>query len=86
MVLAIRLVERALGDGIKKPTDSELRNVVVARKSIVADRAICKGEKLTESNLAVKRPAIGFDPMRWDEVIGTYAVRDFQADESITLS
>lgn len=86
MVQAIRLVERALGDGIKKPTKSELRNIKVARKSIVADRPIRKGEKLTESNLAIKRPGTGLDPMRWDEVIGTEAIRDFQPDETITLS
>lgn len=86
MVQAIRLVERALGDGIKKPTESELSNIKVARKSIVAERRIRKGEKLTESNLAVKRPGTGLNPMRWDEVIGTEAICDFQPDETITLS
>jgi N,N'-diacetyllegionaminate synthase len=52
----------------------------------VADRPIRKGEKLTELNLAVKRPGIGLDPMRWDEVIGTIAIRDFQPDDAIAIS
>jgi len=86
MVRAIRNISQALGDGVKKPTGSELRNIKVARKSIVAGRAISKGERLTDSNLAIKRPGMGLDPMRWDEVIGTHAVRDFLPDEAIALS
>ncbi len=86
MVRTIRRVERALGDGIKKPTKSELHNIKIARKSIVANRVIRQGEKFTEHNLTTKRPGTGLDPMRWDEVIATYAAHDFQPDETITLS
>ena len=83
MVDAIRNVELATGDGIKKATESEKRNIVVARKSIVAARPIKKGEELTVENLTTKRPGSGISPMRWFEVIGTKAVRDFQEDELI---
>ncbi len=85
MVLAIRHIEQALGDGNKKATTSELRNIMVARKSIVAACAIRKGELLTVKNLATKRPGTGLNPMRWDEVIGTHAVHDYQPDETINL-
>jgi len=81
MVRAIRHIEAALGSGIKSPTPSELPNKTVARKSIVAARPIAKGEYFNEDNLAVKRPATGMSPMRWDEIIGTVATKDYEADE-----
>lgn len=85
MVAGIRHVEEALGDGHKHVTDSERPNIEIARKSIVAVRPIRKGETLTEENIYVKRPGGGVSPMRWDEVIGTAAVRDFQPDELIEI-
>jgi N,N'-diacetyllegionaminate synthase len=83
MVSAIRHVEAALGDGVKRRRPSEAGNAAVARKSIVARRAIRKGELLDESNLTVKRPGTGISPMRWDEIIGRVADRDYVADELI---
>jgi N,N'-diacetyllegionaminate synthase len=85
MVSAIRTVEQALGDGIKRPTASEARNRSVARKSIVAACAIRAGERFTEQNLVVKRPGTGLSPMRWDEVLGRPAPRDFAPDDLIEL-
>lgn len=85
LVRAIRNVERALGDGIKRPTPSEEKNTVVVRKSIVAAHAIAAGEPFSEANLAVKRPGTGVSPMRWDEVLGRAAPRAFAADEAIEL-
>jgi N,N'-diacetyllegionaminate synthase len=84
MVRAIRNVEKALGNGIKKPSPSELKNKPIARKSIVAARNIQKGETFTEENLTVKRPGMGISPMRWDEVIGRKAKRDYKVDEVIS--
>lgn len=83
MVRAIRNIEEALGDGIKRPTASEAKNRAVARKSLVAARPIRKGEPFDAANVAVKRPGTGISPMRWDEVIGRLAPRDFDADELI---
>ena len=85
MVHAIRNIEKALGNGIKNPSPSELKNELIARKSIVAARNIRKGELFTEENLTVKRPGTGISPMRWDEVIGKKASRNFNADELINL-
>jgi N,N'-diacetyllegionaminate synthase len=85
MVSAIRNIEEALGDGIKKPTDSEIKNKAIARKSIVAARLIKKGEVFTEQNLTVKRPGNGLSPMKWFEVIGSISPKDFQEDELILL-
>lgn len=85
MVAAIRNVELALGDGIKRPTPSELRNRPIARKSLVAARVIRAGDRIAEADLAVKRPGTGVSPMRWDEVIGTEARRNFAPDELIEL-
>ena len=85
MVSAIRNIEKALGSSEKKVTDSERKNIAIARKSIVAAKDIRKGELLTEENLTVKRPGIGISPMRWEEVLGTKAVRDFMEDELIEL-
>lgn len=83
LVAAIRNVEVALGDGCKRPTPREIRNRPIARKSIVAARPIRAGEILGADNLAVKRPGTGISPMRWDEVVGTVAGRDFAIDELI---
>ncbi len=83
MIKAIRNVETALGDGIKKPSPSELKNKTVARKSIVAARYIKKGEILSDENITVKRPGTGLSPMRWDEVLGSIAQRDYEEDELI---
>jgi len=85
MVNAIRNIEKALGNGIKKPSKSEKKNISVARKSIVAKRDIKKGEIFTEENLTVKRPGTGISPMRWKEIIGKKAPRDFKKDEIIEV-
>ena len=85
MVRAIRNVEEALGRDAKIPTESEMKNISIARKSIVAGRDIMEGEELKGSNLAVKRPGTGISPTRWFEVIGTKAIRDFKYDELIEL-
>jgi N,N'-diacetyllegionaminate synthase len=83
MVKAIRNIELALGSSVKKPSESEKPNITVARKSIVANCDIKKGELLCEDNLAIKRPGSGINPMRWDEMIGSYALRDYTKDELI---
>ncbi len=85
MVDAIRHIEVALGNPEKHVTDSERKNMIVARKSILAARAIKAGEIFTEDNLIVKRPGNGISPMRWNEVIGQKAIRDFSEDELIEL-
>ena len=85
MVTAIRNIEKAMGDGIKKPSPSEIKNKAVARKSIVAAKKINKGEKFTEKNIAVKRPGTGISPMQWDKLLAQTATRDFDEDELIEL-
>lgn len=85
MIASIRNIEKALGSGLKEPAPSEISNMSVARKSIVAGRSIMRGEVLTEENLTTKRPGTGVSPMRWYEVIGTRAVRDFSEDELIEI-
>lgn len=85
MVQSIRNIEKALGDGIKRPSPSELKNKPIARKSIVAACPIRAGDTFSEENLIVKRPGSGISPMRWDEVIGRTASRDFSEDELIEL-
>lgn len=83
MINAIRNIEIAMGTGIKKPSSSEKKNISIARKSIVAQRDIEKGEIFSEDNICVKRPGDGMNPMLWDEVIGKHAQRSFTADEFI---
>lgn len=83
MVKAIRNIEKALGDGRKKRTQSEEKNCQVARKSIVAAQEIHAGDVFTEENLTVKRPGNGISPMRWHEILGTKAARDYSVDELI---
>jgi N,N'-diacetyllegionaminate synthase len=85
MVTAIRNIEVALGDGIKRLTPSEARNKPIARKSLVASQAIQAGHVFTAQNVTAKRPGTGISPMRWDEVIGYVAPRNFAADELIEL-
>lgn len=83
MVAAIRNIETALGDGNKRPTDSELKNVAIARKSLVAVRPIKEGEIFTAENLGVKRPGNGISPMQLDDMMGKRASRDYVVDEVI---
>ncbi|WKY45539.1 N-acetylneuraminate synthase [Eubacteriaceae bacterium ES2] len=85
MVKAIKHVERSMGNGIKKPAESERKNIIVVRKSIVAKMRISKGEILSDNNLTVKRPGTGVSPMNWFDVIGTSAVRNFEEDEFIEI-
>lgn len=85
MVKAIRNVEAALGSGEKAVQESERKNLSVVRKSIVAKTDILKGELLTENNLTTKRPGNGISPMKWKELLGTEAVRDFKKDELIEV-
>ena len=85
MVRAIRNVEMALGSAQKEPSDSEKANIEVVRKSIVAIKDIKKGELLTQDNITTKRPGTGISPMRWNEVIGTKAIRDFKEDDLVEI-
>jgi len=85
MVTAIRNIEKALGEGIKKPSQSERKNINIARKSILASCSIKEGEVFSKKNVCTKRPGYGISPMRWDEVIGKTAKRDFSEDDLIEL-
>lgn len=85
MITAIRNVEVALGDGVKRPAPCEIPNMKIARKSIVAAQDIKAGEMLSPANLTVKRPGYGIQPNRWYELIGKTASRNFAKDELITL-
>lgn len=85
MVRAIRNIEQALGSSEKKVSESEQKNIIIARKSIVAALDIKAGETFTERNITVKRPGNGISPMYWDDVIGKQATRDFKGDELIVL-
>ena len=85
MVESIRNIELALGSEIKAPSPSEIKNIPIARKSIVARRDIKKGEVFTNENLTVKRPGNGISPMKWYDVIGKKAEKDFHEDEIIVI-
>jgi len=85
MVRAIRNVEMAEGNGVKRPSRSEAANMPAVRKSIVAARDIAEGELFTESNLTIKRPGTGISPLRWDKVLGKKAPRAFRGDEIVSL-
>jgi N,N'-diacetyllegionaminate synthase len=85
MVSAIRNIEQALGDGIKRPSPSELKNIPISRKSLVAICDIKKGDLFSAKNLGAKRPGHGISPMRWNEFIGQPARRDYAVDELIDL-
>ena len=83
MVSAIRNIEKAMGDYEKKSSPSESINIDVVRKSIVANKIIKKGDKLSESNITTKRPGNGISPMEWDKVIGTLATKNYKMDDLI---
>ncbi|NQU80350.1 MAG: N-acetylneuraminate synthase [Bacteroidetes bacterium] len=85
MVKSIRNIEKSLGDGIKKPSKSEMKNKPIARKSIIASRTIEKGEIFSEENITIKRPGNGISPMRWEEVVGKVSQKDFQTDQIIEI-
>jgi len=85
MVIAVRNIEKAMGDGVKRPSPSETKNKPIVRRSLVAACAINKGDVFSENNLIVKRPGNGLSPMLWDEVLGRKAPRSFDADELIEL-
>ena len=85
MVKSIRTIEKALGDGIKKPSPSEVKTRFFARKSIVTATKIKKGQLLSETNLTVKRPGDGISPMEWNKVLGRKALRNFDKDELIDM-
>jgi N,N'-diacetyllegionaminate synthase len=85
MVSSIRDVEKAMGDGIKRPSPGELKNLFAVRKSIVASKTISAGDLFSSENLAVKRPGSGISPMNWDNVVGTRSKWDFDIDELIRV-
>ena len=85
MVKAIRNIEKAMGDGVKKPSPSESKNIPIARKSIVAKTIIKKGDIFTDDNITVKRPGTGISPMLWNDVLGQKANANFNEDEIIIL-
>ena len=85
MVKAIRNIEKAMGDGIKRPSPSEIKNMPIARKSIIASTFIKKGETFTEQNITTKRPGTGISPMRWEEIMGRKAMKDFKPDDLIEI-
>ena len=84
MVQAIRNIQEAMGDGFKKPSHSEKKNIPIVRKSIIAKTHIEKGEIFTENNLEVKRPGTGISPMEWDKIIGKVSDKSYAKDELIT--
>lgn len=83
MVQAIRNIEKALGNGIKRPSPGEVKNKLIARKSLVATQPINTGERFGADNITAKRPGTGISPMRWDEVLGQIAQKDYEKDELI---
>ena len=85
MVDSIRIIDLALGDGVKQPAKSEVKNMAVARKSIIAKVNIKVGDIFSEENLTIKRPGYGISPMKWFDIIGKVAKRDFKEDELIEL-
>jgi len=85
MVTAIRNIKKAMGDGIKKPSPSETRNIPIARKSIVAKKPIKKGERYSEENITVKRPGTGISPIEWDNIINQKSIKDFIIDDLIEV-
>ena len=85
MIEKIRNIENSLGDGVKKPSKSEIKNIPIARKSIVAKINIQRGDIFSEANITAKRPGLGLSPMRWNNVIGKKAKKDFKAEDFIEL-
>lgn len=82
---SIRNIERAIGDGVKRPMQCERLNMVAGRRSIVAARKINKGEIISIDSIEVKRPGHGLSPMKWDEVVGSVAKQDFAVDDLIKI-
>lgn len=85
MVNAIRHIEESLGNGEKNPSDSEKKNIGIVRKSIVAKKNISKGDVFSEENITTKRPGNGISPIKWFDILGKVAIRDFNIDETIEL-
>lgn len=85
LVSGIRHIEKSMGTGVKELTPSETKNRSIARKSIVAKTNIMAGDILNDDNITVKRPGTGINPMKWEEVVGTKAIRDFKEDELIVI-
>lgn len=85
LVSAIRNIEQALGNGIKKPSISESKNIAIGRKSIVASREIKAGEVFTEENLTIKRPGTGVSPKMWEKVLGKTSRKNYEEDEMIDI-
>ena len=85
MIKAIRNIEAAFGNHTKVPTEGELKNINIARKSIVASSNISKGEIFTIDNLTTKRPGNGISPMMWDKIIGEKSNKDYCKNELIEL-
>jgi N,N'-diacetyllegionaminate synthase len=85
MVDAIRNIEVAMGDGVKRPYPVEIKNRLIARRSIVATKSISAGEVFTPENIGTKRPGNGISPMRWDDILGRIATRNFSIDDLIDL-
>lgn len=85
MVKAIRNIEKAIGNGIKTPSTSEIKNINIARKSIVARKSIKKGELFTIENLTTKRPGDGISPMKWYEIVGKVSNKNYEKDDLINI-
>ena len=85
MIEKIRNIQISLGDGVKKPSKSEIKNIPIARKSIVAKTLIKKGEIFSEKNITTKRPGLGISPMEWNELLGTQSKYDFEIDDLIKV-
>jgi len=85
MVAAIRNIEKAMGDGVKKPSKSEINNIPIARKSIVAKSSIKKGDRFSKHNITVKRPGNGISPMEWDKLIGQKSKQNYKSDDLIVV-
>ena len=85
MIEKIRNIENSLGNGVKKPSKSEIKNIPIARKSIVARTSIKKGENFSEKNITTKRPGTGISPMQWDELLGKESKYDFEIDDLIKV-
>ena len=85
MVDAIRNIEVALGSGFKEPSESEIKNMNLVRKSIVAKKEIKINEIFSEENLSVKRPGTGISPMEWDNVVGKISKYHFKKDDQIII-
>ncbi len=83
LVQSVRNIEKALGDGEKKPSQSELKNIPIIRRSIVAKKPIKKGEKFSEENITVKRPGTGISPMEWDNIVGNISNYNYDMDDLI---